>query len=168
MIVFFNVLYQIKIYLVSQEWIYFVLYWPHIHTWILLYSFQSSLGQTTPCEISSLLDSIRSHSSTWRGQKLCYSLWNLNKRPLVITKNLWEKIFGGLTFKSHRTNQDIEHSATPDNIFCKCVSFVSYRNVDNKISLSRCDKRYDSYFTDKRFFYTLWKSSNFWEKNHLW
>lgn len=72
------------------------------------------------------------------GQKLCYSLWNLNKRPLVITENLWEKIFSGLIFKSHRTIQDIEHSAMPDNICCKCVHFVSSRNVDNKIWSSHC------------------------------
>lgn len=36
------------------------------HTWSLLYSCHSSLGQKAPCDSSSLPDASRTHSWTWR------------------------------------------------------------------------------------------------------
>lgn len=41
----------------------------HTQTWCLLYSCQSSLGQRTPCDNSSLQESSRTHSWTWGGQE---------------------------------------------------------------------------------------------------
>lgn len=75
---------------------------PLTHTWSLLYSCQSSLGQKTPCDSSSWLDLSRAHSWPWRGERECRSSfwtfflfseqrWKTNSGWRVISGCFWSR-----------------------------------------------------------------------------